>query len=227
LKGWKELAKKVIGLLPASGTASRLGGIPKFCLPLNENENLLQWHIKHLLNFCDSVNLSTRKIWMPIVMQMKLPKNVYLYEIEPTSMSDAIEKMSLDDGAKYIVGMPDTYMPDSEGDFYRELCESTADVTLAAFPCDRNLKGHVGQISIDENGDVLDVMDKVFDCEYEFMWGAFSLDGVRLDPTRSTPSLQIMEWVKEGKKVKAIKVKGKYLDVGTVDALKSLYRDIL
>jgi hypothetical protein len=36
-----------------------------------------------------------------------------------------------------------------------------------------------------------------------------------------------MEWVKEGKKVKAIKVKGKYLDVGTVDALKSLYRDIL
>lgn len=42
-------------------------------------------------------------------------------------------------------------MPDSEGDFYGELCESTADVTLGTFTYNGNLTSCVGQILIMDN----------------------------------------------------------------------------
>ena len=38
-----------IGILPASGKASRIGGIPKFCLPVSEEESILQWHVNQML----------------------------------------------------------------------------------------------------------------------------------------------------------------------------------
>lgn len=212
-----------IGILPASGSASRLGGIPKFCLPLTDEQSILEWHVEHLLEVCDLIHLSTRKMWMPIVEQMKLPSEVHVYEIEPSSMSDAVEKLSQDLKHKYIIGMPDTYMPDSGGLFYSDLAFSGADVTLAAFPCHADLKGRVGQILIDANGDVLDAQDKVQECEYNFMWGAMALSGVSVDPLGITPSSQIMQWVSEGRSVKAIEAKGRYLDIGTVSSLKALY----
>jgi len=34
-----------------------------------------------------------------------------------------------------------------------------------------------------------------------------------------------MDWVNAGKNVKAIIAKGKYLDIGTVNGLKMLYRE--
>jgi hypothetical protein len=222
-----DLLKKIIGVLPASGSASRLGGIPKFCLPLNEDESLIQWHINHLSKICDQVHISTRKMWIPILHQMNLPKNCFIFELEPSTMSGAIKEMSTESNARYIIGMPDTYMPDSNGEFYTDLANSNSDVTLAAFPCHDQLIGRVGQILFNQDGDVLDVMDKVPSCEYEFLWGALALNGVSVDPLLATPSLQIMDWVREGKSVKALKAIGTYLDIGTVSAIKSLYRDIL
>ena len=38
----------LITYLPAAGTASRLGGIPKFYLPIKNNESLIGNHIKNL-----------------------------------------------------------------------------------------------------------------------------------------------------------------------------------
>jgi molybdopterin-guanine dinucleotide biosynthesis protein A len=49
-----------IGILPASGKASRVGGIPKFCLPISDERSLLQWHVEQMLEVCDEVRVSTR-----------------------------------------------------------------------------------------------------------------------------------------------------------------------
>ena len=49
-----------IGVLPASGKASRIGGIPKFCLPISDERSLLQWHVEQMLEVCDEVRVSTR-----------------------------------------------------------------------------------------------------------------------------------------------------------------------
>jgi hypothetical protein len=215
----------VIGLLPASGSASRLGGIPKFCLPLNEKQTILEWHVEQMLKVCDIVKISTRKNWIPIVNQMDLPPTAVVYEIEPSTMSDALLKMMVNPSSKYIIGMPDTYMPGSDGEFYRELAKSNADVTLAAFDCHEDLMGRVGQIDFDDNGKIKNAFDKIEGCEYPYMWGAMALQNVYVDEKLSHPGIQIMDWVNAGKNVKAIIAKGKYLDIGTVNGLKMLYRE--
>lgn len=217
----------VIGLLPASGSASRLGGIPKFCLPLNDNQTILEWHVEQMLKVCDIVKISTRKTWLPIVNQMDLPPTAVIYEIEPSTMSDALLKMMVNPNSKYIIGMPDTYMPGSNGDFYKQLVESDADVTLAAFECHDDLMGRVGQIKFDESNNIVDVLDKTPGCDYPYMWGAMSVQNVFIDEELPNPGIQIMNWVNEGKNVKAVVSKGKYLDIGTVNGLKMLYREEL
>ena len=217
----------IIGLLPASGSASRLGGIPKFCLPLTDSQNILQWHVEQMLKVCDIVKISTRATWMPIVKQMDLPSEVMLYEIEPSTMSDAVLKMMSHQDSKYIIGMPDTYMPGSSGDFYKQLAKSDANVTLAAFDCHLDLMGRVGQILFDENGSVIDCKDKVKNCPYPYMWGAMALKNVYINEELPNPGLQINDWIEDGKDVKAVISKGKYLDIGTVNGLKMLYREEL
>jgi len=217
----------IIGLLPASGSASRLGGIPKFCLPLTDKQNILQWHVEQMLKVCDIVKISTRKTWIPIVNQMDLPPEAVVYEIEPSTMSDALVKMMVNPNSKYIIGMPDTYMPESNGDFYRQLAESDADITLAAFECHEDIMGRVGQIKFDESGSVIDALDKTPNCDYPYMWGALAINKVYLNEELPHPGMQIKEWISEGKHVKAVIAKGKYLDIGTVSGLKMLYREDL
>ena len=214
-----------IGLLPASGSASRLGGIPKFCLPLNEKQTMLEWHVEQMLKVCDIVKISTRKIWLPIVNQMDLPPTAVVYEIEPSTMSDALCKMIVNPDSKYIIGMPDTYMPGSDGEFYNDLAKSNADVTLSVFPCHEDLMGRVGQVKFDQFGKVQDALDKNVGCDYPYMWGAMAIQNVSLNQELPHPGIQIMDWVNEGRTVKAIPAKGRYLDIGTVNGLKMLYRE--
>jgi hypothetical protein len=150
-----------------------------------------------------------------------------LYEIEPSTMSDAVLKMMTNTDTKYIIGMPDTYMPGSDGDFYVNLAKSDADVTLAAFECNDDLIGRVGQILFEENGIMIDAKDKVRNCPYPYMWGAMSLHNIYVNEELPHPGVQINEWINDGLDVKAVISKGRYLDIGTVNGLKMLYREEL
>ncbi len=97
-----------IGVLPASGKASRIGGIPKFCLPISDERSLLQWHVEQMLEVCDEVRVSTRPEWIPIIQNMDM--NIKLIVKEPSTMSDAIKFMIGDYNDTVLVGMPDTYI---------------------------------------------------------------------------------------------------------------------
>jgi hypothetical protein len=59
------------------------------------------------------------------------------------------------------------------------------------------------------------------------MWGAMSIKNVYINEELPHPGIQIKDWLGEGKSIKVIKAKGKYLDVGTVSSLKMLYREEL
>jgi len=76
----------VIGVLPASGKASRIGGIPKFCLPISDERSLLQWHVEQMLEVCDEVRVSTRAEWVPIIQNMDMNVKLivgYLKDVDP------------------------------------------------------------------------------------------------------------------------------------------------
>lgn len=209
-----------IGLLPASGSAKRISGIPKFLLPI-PGGTLLSRHIEQMLEVCDEVRVSTRKVWMPLIDNMDLPSQVKIYEIEPSTFSDALSQMSSD--GQMLIGMPDTYIADTQDNVYRILLESDGDVVLAGFNCTEDLRGNVGQFLTDPNGDVLDLKDKEQGCTYPNMWGAMLLNNAKIDGSLDNPSYQVMNWIAEDKSVKAVKCNGTYIDAGTFAGLKKLY----
>lgn len=211
---------KTIGLLPASGKAQRLGGVPKFLFPVNNNKNLLQWHIEKMSEVCDEIRVSTRPVWMPIIKELNLPKKVSYYEIEPSTMSDACKKM-INDDSKYLIGMPDTYMSGSDN-FYKNLANSDYDISMSIFKCSKELFGKVGQVLFDENNILLDMVDKDEGCNWEYMWGAIGIKNIEIDETLENPGLQIKSLI-NAQKIGVIPESGKYTDLGTFDGLKNFY----
>ena len=78
----------VIGLLPASGNVKRLGGLPKFSLPISDNTSLLENHIILMREVCDEVRISTRSGWIRILENMNLD-DATIIDYEPPTMLDA------------------------------------------------------------------------------------------------------------------------------------------
>lgn len=215
-----------IGVLPASGRSSRIGGIPKFCLPISDERSLLQWHVEQMLEVCDEVRISTRAEWVPIVQNMEM--NVKLIVREPSTMSDAVKFLIGDYNDTVLIGMPDTYIHNSTKNIYKEMLNSSGDIVVGAWECDDNLKGRVGQILLSDSK-VISSMDKNPNCDYPYMWGTMLLrkNLIRyIDPELEHPGKQIQEWIDMNLDIRAVKPGGKYMDIGTLKGLKQLYKEM-
>lgn len=216
-----------IGVLPASGKASRIGGIPKFCLPISDERSLLQWHVEQMLELCDEVRISTRSEWVPIIQNMDM--NVKIMVREPSTMSDAVKYMVGDYNDTVLVGMPDTFILNSSSNIYKGLFqENTADLVLGIWECVESLKGRVGQVLV-SNNKVVDSEDKVDNCNYLDMWGTmlFQNNMIRfIDPKLDHPGKQLKEWISQGFNIKAVRPGGQYMDIGTLRGLKQLYKEM-
>ena len=219
---------RTIGVLPASGKASRIGGIPKFCLPISDERSLLQWHVEQMLEVCDEVRISTRAEWVPIVQNMDM--NVKIIVREPSTMSDAIKFMIGEYNDTVLVGMPDTYILNAPGNIYKELFkEDKADLVLGVWECTDDLKGRVGQVFVRSENRVVASEDKNPDCYYPHMWGTmlFRKNMIRyVDPMFDHPGKQIQHWIDDGFDIRAVKPGGKYMDIGILKGLKNLYKEM-
>jgi hypothetical protein len=216
----------VVGVLPASGRASRIGGIPKFCLPISDERSLLQWHVEQMLEVCDEVRVSTRFEWVPIIKNMDM--NIKLIVREPSTMSDAVKFMVGEYNDTVLIGMPDTYIHGSQKNIYKEMINTPGDLVLGTWDCHEDLRGRVGQVLLSGNK-VLSSMDKTSTCEYPHMWGTmlFRKNLVRyIDPGLDHPGKQIQEWIDMNLDVRAAKPGGKYMDIGTLKGLKQLYKEM-
>jgi hypothetical protein len=217
----------VIGVLPASGKASRIGGIPKFCLPISDERSLLQWHVEQMLEVCDEVRVSTRAEWVPIIQNMDM--NIKLIVREPSTMSDAVKFMVGEYNDTVLIGMPDTYILNAPGNIYKPLFkESSADLVLGIWECVEVLKGRVGQVLVSYDK-VIESEDKVDNCSYPDMWGTmlFRKNMIRyIDTTLDHPGKQLKEWISKGANIKAVRPGGQYMDIGTLRGLKQLYKEM-
>jgi len=217
----------VVGVLPASGKASRIGGIPKFCLPISDERSLLQWHVEQMLEVCDEVRVSTRAEWVPIIQNMDM--NIKLIVREPSTMSDAVKFMIGEYNDTVLIGMPDTYILNAPGNIYKPLFkDNTADLVLGVWECGEVLKGRVGQVLV-SNDKVIDSEDKVDNCDYPDMWGTmlFRKNMIRyIDAALDHPGKQLKEWISMGLNIKAVRPGGQYMDIGTLKGLKQLYKEM-
>ena len=216
----------VIGVLPASGSASRLGGIPKFCLPISDTQNLIEWHVEQMLEVCNEVRVSTKAEWVPIIKNMNM--DIKLIVREPSTMSDAIKFIIGEYNDTVMIGMPDTYIAGTQKNIYKEMINTPGDLVLGTWECTEELKGRVGQISLYGNK-VVSSKDKVNNCNYEYMWGTmlFRKNLIRyVDASLDHPGKQIQEWIDMSLAVRSVMPGGKYMDAGTFSGLKELYKSL-
>jgi hypothetical protein len=213
-----------VGLLPASGNANRINNIPKFLLPISNKESLIQWHVKQMLEVCDEVRICTQSIWVPVIKNMNM--KVKIITKETSTMSDAIKSMSNKEET-LVIGMPDTFIINSDENIYKKMLELNNDIVLGLWKCDKTLKGKVGQIKL-KNNYAISSKDKDLNCDYNYMWGTMILKNMfnYIDSKKDHPGKQIQDWIDMGFKVGAIKQNGTYIDTGTIDGIKQLYKKI-
>lgn len=217
----------IVGMLPASGSASRVRGIPKFCLPISDKESLLEWHVNKMMEVCDEVRVCTRSEWAPILNKFNL--NITLLEVETSTMSDALIKMGSSGNDTIVIGMPDVFISkNNEDNPYLNMLEKTADVVLASWKHTEDLKGKVGQIELIDDR-VVSIIDKDPSCNFERMWGAIVLYndmGSKIDGSISVIGDQINSWIQDGYIVKHSPCQGEYIDAGTFKGIKRMYMEV-
>ena len=212
-------------MLPASGSASRLLGIPKFFLPVEDGKSLLQRHVEMMNEVCDEVRIATRERWRPLMEDLKLDAEICY--MEPSTMADALINME-PSWHTIVVGMPDVYIGGSSHNFYKEMLKRDGDVVLATWNyVEEKMKGKLGQVLTDDYSRVLHVLDKHPNCEYPEIWGAIVFRNEmihQIDRTGGSVLSNINDWIdKHGVKVSAVKNPGEYVDAGTIRGLVDMY----
>lgn len=215
----------MIGIIPASGKASRLNGLPKFALPYNESgESLISCHVNKMKKHCKNVIVSTTSQWKELLKSFDLDVEIII--IEPSTMNDAVLKIADQyKSDKYLIGMADTYYEGENPYDKLSLMLSQNLITVACWKIDDELRGRVGQVKL-YSGCILDVKDKVNNCDYPHMWGALGLDRevlITLNKDNPHPGIDLPLQLKDNFTDHfAFEVDGKYFDVGTMAGYKNL-----
>jgi hypothetical protein len=209
----------MIGLLPASGNATRMRGIPKFLLPTITGETLLEYHARLMHNLDIPVRVCTSQQWLPLVRDL-MDASCDLVHIAPSTMNRAVIEMSEDDN---VIGMPDTFFTD--GNPYATL---TDPITIGLWRCPEQLRGKVGQIDYDGIS-IRDIIDKNSTCNYPLMWGVLRLsrDAITmLNPEHAHPGIDLHSIIKEHPYTVTVNP-GDYIDVGTPHGLRDMLNHLV
>lgn len=216
----------MIGLIPASGKATRFGGLPKFALPCDfENNSILKRQVTLMKDFSDDIVVCTSSKWYELVKSFKLEVNLTI--IEPSTMNYALLNMAKQfKSEKYLIGMADTYFKGENP--YKKLSQSIIDndLSVACWKIDKSLIGKVGQVQLVDNL-ILDLQDKIEWCTYPHMWGALGASKefiLNLDKFNTHIGIDMQEYLYNPSfNHYAFEVDGEYFDIGNI----SLYKNLL
>jgi choline kinase len=213
-----------IGLIPASGTASRMRGLPKFLLPFeNSVKTLMERHIEMMEQHVDRILIPTRPENLELIERLKFPSFVELVPLITSTMSETVN-LALDkvDFELCILGMPDTYYLGQ--DPYKALVNLAGDVRLACWPTVSSQVGNVGSVEI-VGGRVTQVQDKNPRVDFGRHWGAIAFNKSALEHLdSSTPHIGFIvnPCIEAGLIVDAEDIEGDYIDCGTFSEYRRL-----
>lgn len=205
-------------LIPASGSAIRMRGLPKFLLPSGvEDMTLLELHIKRIASHSDEILIGINPIFFEIVDKANLNLHgAKIIPLETNSMTETVLKLvSLSPGSRFTVIMPDTVFESSES-YNFDILKSDLDLSLWKIRSDQY--GKLGQVSVDSDGKVLDCVDKNPDCRYKFFWGAMTFNRKFLeclDIVFPHIGYGIVPALEAGLAVNSVILPGRYWDCGT------------
>lgn len=172
-------------IIPAAGSATRMGGIPKYLLPANLSADPI---IKFHLQMAHEAKLDCILVTHPslsefvgeLIRTWNFP-NVHVLPIVSKSMTfTVLEATKLFDSEVdvFSISMPDTYFEKSNGfssEFLLELRSSAP--SLGLWRIQDSQIGKLGQVDIDfKTKRAIGMMDKNPHCDFEFSWGMMALN---------------------------------------------------
>ena len=151
-------------LIPASGSASRMRGLPKFLLPSGDgNLSLLEIHIRNVVNSASEILIGLNPIFFDIVKEANLELHgARIVPMKTNTMTETVLNLvHQSDADKFTVIMPDTAFS-SMSSYQFETSDHDLDLKLWQIRGDQI--GKLGQVLIGAENEVLDCLDKDPNC---------------------------------------------------------------
>lgn len=214
-------------IIPAAGSATRMGGIPKFLLPVGSSGKPL---LKSHLEMSHGANLESVVMLHPTLFEFgkeligswNFP-NVRVFSVESATMTKTVKeaiRLSKTKENIFSISMPDTFFsnPDSfRGSFLLDLRRKAP--SLALWRIREDQAGKLGQVLINrDSGLVLDMIDKDPNCAYEHIWGMMAVNReliLKFNENDPHTGISLKESLKLGVDISWVETPGDYLDCGT------------
>lgn len=166
---------EILHIIPAAGKASRIGGIPKFLLPIGQENFLIKFHANEILDNHKNIKkiIAVSNEYYQVVKRLNL--NAEVMQVETNTMNETIDEVlkQYSSYKDYLVTMPDTFYEDKKV-FERLVSnyfKSKSQASLVLWEMQKYQKGKLGQVDVASNK-VIDVEDKNENCTYKKVWGA-------------------------------------------------------
>lgn len=204
-------------LIPASGSATRMRGLPKFLLPSGVNNfSILELHLSKIFNLVDEIFIGINPKFFDMVIDAKLElKQAEIFPLETNTMTETVLELAKSSADSFSLIMPDTIY---ENDFAYKILDADSLLTLGLWKIRENQFGKLGQIKIDKENYVMDCIDKDPNCKYEYSWGtmAFHKDFLNyLNKDFPTIGLGINKLLELQIRIHSIIIPDNYWDCGT------------
>ena len=157
--------------IPAAGLATRLGGIPKFLLPISDKKTLLGFHIDNLKKIKNNeLSIGANKNFYKTIQDIY--DEISIKKVNSSSMVQTVTKLNLENKKLSLVIMPDTYFENYKivEEMKEKITTSNIDVVLGIWKIKQSQIGKLGQCMLD--GDIVKkIIDKDANCKEEYFWG--------------------------------------------------------
>lgn len=222
------------GIVPASGSATRMRGIPKFLLPCDSTyTTLLERHVSNMLEYCKIVWIPTRPELAILIESLKITsERVVVLPLTTQTMTETVLKVTAISSAdEFMMCMPDTF-------FYGEMPYAylsylgTINMKLATWKIRQEQRGKLGQVNYirGDNGLISDSQDKNPNCTYPNSWGAMSFKREVLNLAESTMphvGYLINPALKNNLPIEGKNFSGEYFDCGTPTEYLNLLKKVV
>lgn len=226
----------MIGIIPAAGKATRMGGIPKFLLPAPGCISLLD----RLRLLMLATNSPTRAVDRVIVLgnpqnieiiEQNVSSDVRLATVMTRTMSQTVIAAHhiYEVDPIILFGMPDAYIADDYA--FIKLCDTLgqgADVAVGVFQTRPEQRSKLGMCRV-EGFKVTEVIDKPAETDLIWAWGVLAWKPVfwqHIHADEPHIGYALPRAIAAGLDVRAVTMDGGYWDAGTPSEYFALIRHL-
>jgi hypothetical protein len=218
-----------IMVLPVGGNATRMMGLPKFLLPVNDTEVLIEKHCRGALEAgYDEVVVITRPVYAELLRGLfekcNLEVGLLILEAPTLTMNQTLQNGLTATPGEYdnvsiTVALADTvFLGEDYSAIYARLLNCKKDFVLGLFEVRSDQLGKLGQVDLDAGGAVVDIRDKTLDCAYPYIWGLAKFPGStikKINVDQAHIGISFEGWLHLGEEIASSVSNAKYFDCGT------------